>query len=209
MSKEENLSEGIEELFLERSSNFYSGVGGIHPIVEAIIALIKSQISDEEAIKRLLSSDKESIKSIFVIDSILERLKEDEQKTQLRQMLSSGNSLDDITERGALYLSENKRTSEGDVLYRIDEIPERQRRDLLGKIRKVRKNYPHGIYIKKDISSYLDRNAEKFRKNRIIKYSVIGTLTLGTLIGGYLLNKNYDFKTEKQQETNISNSEAK
>lgn len=200
MSKKENLLEIIEKLFLERSSNFYNETGKIHPIYEAVAALLTQLLDDEEAIKRLLSSDKESLKSVIITDGILGRLKEDEQKRQLRQMLSSESSLDDIIERGALYLSETKRTSEGDILYRIDKIPERQRRDLLGEIKRVRKNYPDCIYIKKDILNYLDRNTKKFRRNKIIKYFIIGTLALGTLIGGYCCNRDYDLKIEKTTE---------
>ena len=203
MNKKENLLDVIKGLFLERSSNFYHENGEIHPIYEAVAALLIKSLDDEEAINRLLNPNGESLKSVLITDGILGRLKEDYQRGQLRQMLSSGNSLDNIIEQGALYLSENKRVCDGDILYRTDELPRRRRKDLLKRIKKIIKDEPRYIYIKKDLSDYLERNAKKFRRNRIIKYSIIWGITLSTLMGGCFLNK-YDNKTETQQETNIT-----
>ena len=162
----------VEKRFSERRTNLAGNNSEIHPIYEAVVALLIKCVSDEEAKKRLLKGDEESVKSILIVDKLLEVLKDNSQKQQLRTMLSSGQSLDAIIEKSALYLSEGKRTDGGDVLYRIDALQPKQRRYLIRKIRRIRRKYPLGVYIKTDVFDYINKNAGKFRKclyNHLIK----------------------------------------
>jgi len=205
----ENTYEQFNKFLSETITNFSTKKGKVAPIVEGYIKLTKEMITDEEAERRLVNledSGKDEIKTIIVVDGILKRLKNQHQRNEIKKLLNSKKSLDEITERAVVYLAENKRSHNGDVLYQLNALPQKTRRDFQRKIKKIR---PNQVYINGQVSDYLKSNEKRFKRNRIIKYSIIGAISLGLLISGYLIKKNYRIKIYKIPKITKTESEPK
>jgi hypothetical protein len=194
-----SLLESIRVLFVEKPSVLAGEMGDIHPIHEAVVALLKSQVSDSEAQQCLQRTEKDAIKEIIVADVFMGRVRNETWKNELRAMLREGKPLELLIDKAALYLSENKRVHEGDVLYRPSLLPADTRRYVEKRTKGFVKNHPNSIYIQKGVIDYVDANKRRFKRNKRIGYALIGAISLGLAYGTWDFTRKYDLKVVPQQ----------
>ncbi|MFH1586137.1 MAG: hypothetical protein ABIB79_05200 [archaeon] len=193
MSLRDSLSYVMQKNSSEKSSNLAGEEGMIHPIYEATAALLKNQLTDQEARKRLLDSkDADSIKSVLTIDYLLGTLKDNSCKTKLRSMFNSGRSLTNLIEYASLCLSEDKRIENGNVLYNLQTISKETKKNLVREIKK--KNLSRDLYVRKDYVNSLERKAVSFRNRRNFKKFLVGVLICSFITGGCYMFNNYELK---------------
>ncbi len=176
----ESLVEKIAKLYSVKPSNLSAEEGRAHPIYEALAALLKDQVSDEDAEKRLLAEGEKGLKSVIIADGFLEFLKP-QQREEIKRMLSSGRPLRDIIDKASLFNAEDKRSKDGMALYRADskssEIP----------LRKVLKRADYArVYIESEEIERLKKETKKMREVSKYKRIAAGILVGALLLGGLL-----------------------
>ncbi len=207
----DNLVTLIKGLYEERSSNFSNEIGYVHPIVEALVALLKRQLNDDEVEKRLVRAKNEGeVKRILIIDEFLGKLN-DHEKNEIENMMSSGKKLDEIIDYAALYIVENKRMQDGKVLHSVINSPVGIRRDILIALKKAN---PSEVYVTNAAIPRLEIDARKIKKKRIARWISSGLLIAVLGFGGFYSEKrifNY-FKLADQKsklEKELSNMEKR
>lgn len=154
------------------------GLENIHPMYEALIALLKRNLGDDEVVRRF-AKDENSLKDVLVTESFLANLTSSN-ANEIRRLFNSGASLKDITERAALYISEGKRTQGGRALYQLSR---QSGSDSLKKV--LGKANLGNVYVEYSEIQELKGKAETRKK--VLKYSGIaaGVLTAAMAVAGY------------------------
>ncbi|MDD5192124.1 MAG: hypothetical protein PHH54_00895 [Candidatus Nanoarchaeia archaeon] len=170
-----NLTEKIAGLYSKKSSNFSTEEGIIHPIYEALTALLKEQVSDEEAKKRLIEEGQRGIKSVIIADGFLEMITQANSRNDIKNMLNSGRPLAEIIDRAALYIADDKRTKDGLVLIRSDS----EKTDTCFR-KALKKANPNLLYLEREELQKIKDRGEKMKKNRPAK--IFATIALALVI---------------------------
>lgn len=162
-----NQDDGLTRIVLKLTKDepelSVAGLSNIHPIYEAVIALLKQQLTDTEIATCFSKYDgKEGIKSVLLVDALLEEYKKIPAYTNnLKQMLLSGKPISEITTMAALYMSENKRVQDGQVIQRVGYSEDKYVMKALKMLS------PSEVYVKGSEIDKLKVKAKKMQGNRI------------------------------------------
>ena len=91
-----------------------TGLENIHPLYEALIALLRQNL-DDATIAGGFARSPESLRDVLVIDGLLPFLRQHQRKS-LEGLLSQGKPLKEVLEYGALLLAEERRIADGNVV---------------------------------------------------------------------------------------------
>jgi len=183
-NKKDNLQEIVIKLTEQKSDLRIPGMQDIHPMYEALIALLRKQLKDDELVTAI--NDEESLRRVLAADVFLENLPSNK-RDKLITSLKSGKSLKEIVDEAALALSEDKRTQDGNILYRADQqSPDKYFMKAL-----TRAN-PYNIYLEKVELDLIKRKTANIKKIDKIKKIIIAA-SVGVLIscGIYLFKNRY------------------
>jgi len=170
---EENLDRIIIKLIEEKPNLRISGGEKLHPIYEAVLALLKQQFSDER-IMEIIESESD-LRKVLALDSIVDYIPS-EKREQFMRETRDVKDYAEILNKAALYIAENKRVSDGKVLHPVSEF-EMQKYFL----KAIKKANPNEIYLTESIVPKLEKKAEKIkrRKTRRIVFACILSSVLG------------------------------
>lgn len=172
--KEDSLIEKIRGLYSKKSSNFSTGEGKVHPIYEALAALLKEQVSDKDAEKRLIEEGEKGIKSVIIADGLLGMLSSC-QREDIKSMFGSGKSLAEIINKASLYIADDKRAKDGFVLVRANsEKPNSCFRKAL------KKADVSLLYIETNELNKIKDRAEKIKKR--IPKKILACLAIASML---------------------------
>jgi hypothetical protein len=176
------------------------GLNTIHPIHEAIIALLRQQLTDAEIATYFAKCDgKEGLKSVLLVDALLEEYKKTPSyNNNLKQLLLSGTSVNEITKMVALQISENRRLQDGKVIQRVGSSDDKYLMKALKMLS------PKDVYVKGSDIDKLKVKAENMRRNKIV--SVIAAIGFTLLAGWtcYSLGKTSTYSEKVKQESTLS-----
>lgn len=157
-----NLVEIVIGLGKKKDDLRIQGMQNIHPMYEALIALLRKQLKDDEIKDTII--DEKSLRTALVTDVFLEWVKPSYQ-SNLKSLLKSGKPLKEIVDQAALQIAEGKRMQDGNILYRADG----QNPDKFF-MKALKKAKPCYIYIEKaELDSIKKRKDEIKKKNKIKK----------------------------------------
>ncbi|MBU3913748.1 MAG: tetratricopeptide repeat protein [Nanoarchaeota archaeon] len=182
-----------------------SGMENIHPIYEALIALLRRHVPDTKIAQRFVK-DENSLREFFATDTLLDILKKPEQTRNLEEAFSSGKTLKEIAEMAALYISEGKLAKEGKVLHTVTE---KSYRDPLF-MKALKKAKPESVYVEGKEIERISQESSKMRKRRKYGRIITGILIAGLASTGYYGSKKYQVKISEnpvypaQLEKNVS-----
>lgn len=152
----------------------------LHPIYEAVLALLKQHLSDEQIVKRM--NNESDLKKIIAIDSFIDIIPEGK-KAEFIGKINSIKDYNEIFNWASLYIAENKRMQNGNALEPVSdfEMP----KYILKAIKKAK---PEHIFINRETGLNLEERAKKIRKRRIAKIwcSILFYATIGA---GIYFNK--------------------
>lgn len=183
------LSETLRDLAVEKPTNFIGETGDVHPMYEALSALLKTQLTDETARKRLLMGKKDDLKAILLADYVVGSVSSAAQKNEIRKLLESGQSIDAIAERAAVYLAETKRSNEGDILQTLSGLSRADQRNFRNNIKAIATTFPGRIYLKKEVIDHLRQNKIKFQAYLALKYVGFAAAIAGAGTAAYMFLK--------------------
>lgn len=205
MAEENKGKEEIKEIVIkiseEKQDLRISGMGNIHPIYEALIALLRRQLKDDEIVGFI--KDEESLRQALAEDYFLEYIQPDK-RTELINAVKSGKSLREIVDQTALILSENKRIKDGKVLYRADSS--NNSRYFLKSLSAAN---PHNIYVETYELKRIEEKAKKVRIISKIKYAAAAALTAFLLLKGSCAVKSWRDSGQFARVTNKSTNYLK
>jgi hypothetical protein len=166
------------------------GLSNVHPIYEALTALLKQNISDSSIVSRYLK-DENSLREIIAADALIDYIGP-RRKQNLKPLLESGAGLKEIVESAALNIAENKRTVNGEILSPLSEVENEVLKDFYGNARSLDSNQ---LYISNSALGYLKGNSNKFREKKMAKYSILSAaaavLILFSGIGGCIYGQRH------------------
>ena len=169
------------------------GLNNIHPIYEAVIALLRKNLQDKDICERFLK-DENSLREILVADAILDRLNS-YQKNSLISLLKSGSSLKEIVDRAAIDIAEDKRAKDGKVLYSAQNYAN-ESNYFMNALKYAPAN---SIYINSSEIPKIQEKARQIKKNRIMGFIAAGIASITLLFGGYLAWRYFSLKSPEEQ----------
>ncbi len=151
----------------------------IHPICEALIALLRQQFSDPELVKFITSE--QDLRKVLAADAIIDYVPENK-RSELKHKLMSNPTFDELVNMAALYIAENKRIQDGLVLRQASDETYKDKYFM----RALRKASPTKVYVERSEIQNVHEKARKMKKRgRCLGIvTTVGLLALG--ISGYL-----------------------
>jgi tetrahydromethanopterin S-methyltransferase subunit F len=162
------------------------GLSNIHPIYEALTALLKKNLADQQFVNRY-AKDENSLRESIAADVLLEHVKPKE-KQHFMSLFQSGATLKDIVDGAALSIAENKRIKDGRILYlAADEAYSEPY--FMAALKNIS---PSMVYI--DSSAIEDVREKAKRVKRRRKLKIIGGIAAGAaglilLAGAYVAHQ--------------------
>lgn len=176
-----NLIIRIAEEKEENEPLHVSGLESIHPMYEALIALLKQNLNDASIAQRF-AKNPDSLREVLVVDGMLPFLRP-EQKHSLEKLLTQGAPLKEIFERGSLLIAEDRRVMNGEI---IRNAGQQGARGYFFKMA-LPSVSPQNLYLSADELNRVQTKATKFKKYAI-RGALIGTAAL--MLTGYYLYSN-------------------
>ena len=171
--RKEDIEEIIISIGNKKDDLRIKGMENIHPMYEALVALMKRQLKDEEIASMIY--DEESLRLTLAADVFLERVSSDK-KEMIRDKIRRRKPIEEVIENAALCLSENKRIKDGELLYHLD---------LRDKDRYFKKalisEKPQSLYLSPDELNAIKKKKEKIKRNSLI-IKVAGSLAAAGLL---------------------------
>lgn len=182
MVKDE-LSNILEEIGKKRPDLRIPHLEKIHPIYEALTALLRQHLPDDSIVRRYAKNE-QSLRAIIATDVLLDYLGK-KNSDNITKVLASGAPLNEIVERISLEIAEGKRVQEGKILVKITAEVEKDPY-LEKKLKDINQS---GIYIEKDKIPQFKEDVEKIKKIKKIKKFVYLVISCAALtIGFYNFN---------------------
>lgn len=153
-------------------------LNNIHPMIEALIALVRQQLTDPEIGTCFSQCEgKDGLKSVLVLDALLEEYKKSpEYSNNLKQSLLSGKSISEVIQTASLYISENRRIKDGNVIQRVGDSSDKH---LLKAVKYLE---PSEVYVKATDIPVLREKYKNMKRNWIRGLLVV-SLGLTALLG--------------------------
>jgi hypothetical protein len=192
-----SLISAIKQLYEEKPSNLEGEAGDIHPIYEALVSLLKTQVSDDIARKRLVRGKKEDLKTIILADAMLERVKNPAHRANLLDRLAREEDPYKVAESAAALLAEDKRFASEGALIKLSSLPAESRSYFIKNSKEVVERMSQQIYFTQSASAYMASNTNRFKLKDIKKYLLIGGISLSFIIGSSIFFHYYDLKLER------------
>lgn len=136
------------------------GMGSIHPIYEALIALLRRHLGDKEIAARFARNE-ESLREVLFTDIVMDQLTP-QNKEQLKTLLISGASLKEVVGRAAVYLSDGKKTQDNQILKNISAMSNNPY--FMKSLKAVN---PEKVYIETAEIERIEKRSNKKKKNRL------------------------------------------
>ncbi len=174
---EENLIRIIVKEIEEKPQLTIRGGETLNPIVEALFAVFREQLTDEEIMK-MVNSEKD-IRKVLATDAIIDYIPQ-EKRDEFKRKISSLHNYNDIINMAALYLAESKRISNGEILKPVSDF-EKQKYFL----RALKKADPSEVYVKESSAENLEKRAGKIRNRGIRRKVFAGILLVAMGFGAY------------------------
>lgn len=181
----EFVSDELEKADKEGRDLHIEGMENVHPIHEAIAALLCQNLPQNAIVSRF-NQDPRSLNAVLIANALYGAARN---KDELMRKVTSGAPLEEIIAQAALEISEGKRIKDGVVLI---EHPSREFEDKY-LIRAFREGYGNKLYISQSSLDNAKRKAKELKKETRTAYWVAtGFLAAGLAVGGYFLNQKVD-----------------
>lgn len=186
----QNLERILIKIGEKKQNNQIPGLTNIHPIYEALAALLRKNMSEQD-LYNIFVRDENSLRKILAAEALLDNVKS-QNKQQLIDLLKSGASLHDLVNRAALDIAEDKRTRDGKVLL---NMPREAYDSFFYMPALAIFSNPRNIYAERENIDSVLKKYKSLRKFTLI--SILSSLALvsGLVIGSYFLGKHHE-KTE-------------
>ncbi len=172
------------------------GLENIHPMHEALVALFKQNLNDQEIAERY-AKNAESIREVLVVDALLPYLNST-QCQSIKHLLSQGSPLKEILEHGALLLAEERRIRDGNVIRNAENYGFSRPYLKAGLL-----NAPLNLFFKLALSTFSPRDiyftqqvADKLKeKEKTYKTCAMRTIAIGAVAALILGNVVYSYRS--------------
>jgi len=174
---EEDLERIIIKLGDEKLNLRLNGGEKLHPIYEAVLALLKQHLTDEQIVKRM--NDESDLKKILAIDSLIDSIPEPKRQ-EFQKKINSISNYNEILSLASLYLAENKRIYDGNSLIPVSDF---KMQEYI--LRAIKKAEPENIFVNNKVIPDLEKRAKKIRKKMIRKTIALAVLSATVGAGVY------------------------